>query len=96
MKHVTNLSTLKWTSKTEWNTLAGQAGNPLTLARTRSPKVNSLFAFTLFAPFLRPGAIGVTAVVAVVDWQCTPKEKEQELKIERDPRIQEVESVPIE
>jgi len=41
-------------------TLAGQAGNPLTLARTRSPNLISPIAIALFAPLLRPGAIGET------------------------------------
>ena len=42
-------------------TLAGQAGKPLTLARTRSPKLKCPFAFALFAPRRRPGAITTTA-----------------------------------
>ncbi|MFS7944281.1 hypothetical protein Hanom_Chr06g00510221 [Helianthus anomalus] len=40
-------------------TLAGHAGKPLTLARTRSPKFNLLFALAPFAPpRFRVGAIG--------------------------------------
>lgn len=38
-------------------TLAGHAGKPLTLARTRSPRLNALFVFPPFAPRLRPGAM---------------------------------------
>lgn len=41
-------------------TLAGQKGNPLTFARTRSPRLNWLLQLALFAPRLRGGAIACT------------------------------------
>lgn len=38
-------------------TFAGHGGKPLTLARTRSPKLNGFLSSFKFAPFLRPGAM---------------------------------------
>lgn len=62
-------------------TLAGQAGNPLTLARTRSPKLKCPLALALFAPRRRAGPI---TVVDATQWL--------ELKKRRRGRITEAET----